>query len=167
MKKLFAAALFLAPLAAHAIDGISLDLGKGDRHASLARVGVHWNYELLLLAPHDVHAYVEVSVARWRTEGGAIYDTAITPVFRYARSTHNGPYVEAAIGLHILSGTHIQRDKDVDFSTRFQFGDHVGVGVRRGPYDVGLRLQHLSNAGLRNPNPGINFLQLHLAYELH
>jgi hypothetical protein len=29
-----------------------------------------------------------------------------------------------------------------------------------------LRLQHLSNAGLRNPNPGINFLMLRLAYEM-
>ena len=58
-------------------------------------------------------------------------------------------------------------DQNVSFSTRFQFGDHLGVGVRRGQYDIGLRLQHLSNAGLRNPNPGVNFLQLHLAYELH
>ena len=165
MKRFFAAVFFLAPLAAHAIDGISLDLGKGDRHTSLVRVGVHWNYELVKFAPHDVHSYIEVSVAHWHTDRSGLYDTAITPVFRYARSPRNGPYVEGAVGLHIISGTHLQ--ENVSFSTRFQFGDHIGVGVRRGPYDLGVRLQHLSNAGLRNPNPGVNFLQLRLGYELH
>jgi lipid A 3-O-deacylase len=165
MRNILAAALLLAAASAHAVDGISLDLGKGDRGASLVRVGGHWNYELVKLAPHDIHPYIEVSVAHWHTEKSDLYDTAITPVFRYARSPHDGPYVEAAIGLHILSGTHLQ--ENVSLSTRFQFGDHIGVGVRRGHYDVGLRLQHLSNAGLRNPNPGVNFLQLRLGYELH
>ena len=165
MKRLFAAAVFLAPVAAHAIDGISLDLGKGDRHTSLARVAVHWNYELVQFAPHHVHPYIEVSVAHWHTEQSGIYDTAITPVFRYARSPRDGLYAEGAVGLHIVSGTHLQ--DNVSLSTRFQFGDHIGVGVRRGHYDLGLRLQHLSNAGLRNPNPGVNFVQLRVAYELH
>ena len=53
------------------------------------------------------------------------------------------------------------------FGTRFQYGDHIGVGVRYGPryrYDLGVRLQHLSNGGLADPNPGINFVQVRLAY---
>jgi hypothetical protein len=29
---------------------------------------------------------------------------------------------------------------------------------------MSLRLQHLSNGGITSPNPGINFLQLRLAY---
>jgi lipid A 3-O-deacylase len=163
MKTFFAAVLFLAMSTAHAADGVSVELGKGDREVSLARVGLHWNYELAKLAPHNVHVFVETGLAYWHTDEGPIYDVSITPVFRYARS-RNGPYAEAAIGLHFLSDTHIQ--PDVTFSTHFQFGDHIGIGWRRGPYDVGLKLQHLSNAGLRNPNPGINFLLLRLAYEL-
>ena len=31
-------------------------------------------------------------------------------------------------------------------------------------YDLGVRLQHLSNGGIENPNPGINFLILRFAY---
>src|SRR5437762_2379563 len=53
------------------------------------------------------------------------------------------------------------------FSTNFQYGDHIGVGARFGEryrYDLSLRLQHLSNGGLAHPNPGINFLQMRLAY---
>ena len=82
-----------------------------------------------------------------------------------ARRAEVASLLRFAGGLHIVSGTHLQ--DNVSLSTRFQFGDHIGVGVRRGHYDLGLRLQHLSNAGLRNPNPGINFVQLRVAYELH
>jgi hypothetical protein len=31
-------------------------------------------------------------------------------------------------------------------------------------YDLSLRFQHLSNAGISNPNPGINFLELRMSY---
>ena len=83
----------------------------------------------------------------------------MTPVWRYAPAPR-GAYLEAAIGFHLLSDSHINRD--LDFSTRFQFGDHVGAGYRFDEYDLQLRFQHLSNGGMRNPNPGINFLVLRL-----
>jgi lipid A 3-O-deacylase len=35
-----------------------------------------------------------------------------------------------------------------------------------GRYDVSLRVQHLSNGGLRDPNPGINFVLVRLQYSL-
>ena len=164
MKRLFAATLLLMAFAAHAADGFSLEQGPGDRDVSLLRVGVHSYYQLQKLEPHNLHVLVEASLGYWSTDEGPIYDIATTPVFRYARSRNSGPYLEAAIGLHFLSDTHIK--PDVTLSTHFQFGDHIGVGVRRDKYDVGIRLQHLSNAGLRNPNPGINFVLLRLAYEL-
>ena len=164
MKRIFAAALLLAPLSAPAADGISLELGQGDRDVSLVRAGVHSYYALQKLAPHNIHVLLEASLGYWSTDEGPIWDIAMTPVFRYARSRTSGPYVEGAIGLHFLTDTHIK--PDVTLSTHFQFGDHIGVGIRRGKYDMGLRLQHLSNAGLRNPNPGVNFLLLRVAYEL-
>jgi hypothetical protein len=48
------------------------------------------------------------------------------------------------------------------------------VPVRRPPrrryalrrYDSCLRVQHLSNGGLRDPNPGINFVLMRLQYSL-
>ena len=56
------------------------------------------------------------------------------------------------------------------FSTKFQFGDHIGVGARFGAanrHDLGLRLQHVSNGGIKNPNPGINLLLLRYQYSLN
>lgn len=37
------------------------------------------------------------------------------------------------------------------------FGEHQS-------YQAGLRFQHLSNAGLKHPNPGINFSQVYVQY---
>jgi len=85
-------------------------------------------------------------------------------VFRYQRSSGRAiPYVEAAVGFHMLSSHQITTGRI--FSTRFQFGDHLGAGIRFGAHDVGVRIQHLSNGGIARPNPGINFLVLR--YQLH
>jgi hypothetical protein len=43
----------------------------------------------------------------------------------------------------------------------------VGVGVGLGEhqhYQIGYRFQHLSNASIKEPNPGINFQQIYLQY---
>jgi lipid A 3-O-deacylase len=43
----------------------------------------------------------------------------------------------------------------------------AGVGVQFGSrqqYLAGYRFQHISNGGIKEPNPGINFSQLYLQY---
>ena len=75
-----------------------------------------------------------------------------------SRGNPTGWYAEAGIGAHLLSETQINDHRR--FSTAFQFGDHVGVGLRfgqRGEYDLGYRFQHLSNADIKKANDGINF----------
>jgi len=47
---------------------------------------------------------------------------------------------------------------------RFQFWRPLGIGYRFERYRPRVSFQHLSNAGIRNPNPGINFLLLRLQY---
>jgi len=88
-----------------------------------------------------------------------MHDLSITPVLRWAPGDR-GAYLEGAIGLHLLSDSHIS--SDTDFSTRFQFGDHLGAGYRWQHYDLSLYAQHISNGGMRNPNPGMNFVALRL-----
>jgi lipid A 3-O-deacylase len=147
------------------IDSFSLETGIGDREASIVRAGVQWNWRRRWLDSGDWHlgGYWDLSVGWWHGGPKEFAEIAFTPTFRYQRSDRGSPYVEAAIGLHVLDSVHVAEDRS--FSSRFQFGDHVGAGIRFGPrgrYDLGVRLQHLSNAGIRNPNPGINFLQLRL-----
>jgi hypothetical protein len=160
---------------AHALDGASIELGTGNESTGLWRAGLQWSWQRRWFTERSwvLGAYWEFQAGRWASELAPgeppleLWDIALTPVFRLERAARTPlvPYVEAAIGFHLLSDLRVNSERR--FSTRFQYGDHIGVGVRYGPryrYDAGVRLQHLSNGGLASPNPGINFLELRLAY---
>ena len=162
MEKIFAGALFLLlAIPAYGVDGVSAELGKGSRGVDQWRVGAQWNQEIAWLASRNWRLYWDLSLGGWHSDFGTVYELGLTPVFRHARHAR-GVYFDAGIGAHLLSNQRVSRD--LSLSTRFQFGDHLGIGYRFARYDLGLRFQHLSNAGIRNPNPGINFLQLRLQY---
>ena len=166
MKKNLLAVLLavacMAALPARAVDSFSAELGRGEDELNVWRVGAQWNQEPRFLEGSDWRLYWDVSLGGWATDHGTLSDLSLTPTFRY--SPHGKTFVEAGIGGHLLSDVHVRRDFDI--STRFQFGDHIAVGYELGRYDLSLRLQHLSNGGIRNPNPGINFLMLRLQYRL-
>jgi lipid A 3-O-deacylase len=172
-----AAGLALIAPAARAVDGIAVELGTSDSsHSSvdMGRIAVQWDWSKRWALTNDWHigGYWDLSLGYWsndstlRTNSG-LTDLGFTPVFRI-QPTNPGtvaPYAEGAIGFHLLSKTSVSTERR--FSTSFQFGDHVGVGMRFGPrlaYDLGYRYQHLSNASIKEPNQGINFHQLRFQY---
>lgn len=111
----------------------------------------------------------EGHVAYWRTHGNihsTIYEVGVTPMLRFIKSAGDiRPYIEAGVGLRLLS--HPDISTNYTLSSAFQFTDIVGVGAqfgRRQQYQVGFRFQHISNADIKEPNPGINFSQLYLQY---
>jgi lipid A 3-O-deacylase len=58
------------------------------------------------------------------------------------------------------------RTQDKEFSTAFNFVDVIGVGRSIGAdrrQELSLRISHISNAGIKKPNPGEEFLQLRYA----
>jgi len=166
MKKNLTAILLavasVAALPARAVDSVSAELGRGEGELNVWRLGMQWNHEPRFLEGSDWRLYWDASLGGWQAEGRNVNDLGLTPTFRYA--PHRKTFVEAAIGFHLVSDVHIRHDQSI--STRFQFGDHVGVGYDFGRYDVSVRLQHLSNGGIRQPNPGINFLLLRLQWHL-
>jgi hypothetical protein len=165
MKKILLFAAIFLSFPAWSVDGASLELGHGERDLNILRGGLQWNWNRKWLAAGGWHldGYWDLAAGIWWNARKDIYDFSLTPTFRYQRAAGGSPYVEAAIGFHLISTIHVADNRD--FSSRFQFGDHLGAGFRfgeRNRWDLGVRLQHLSNAGIRNPNPGINFLQLRL-----
>lgn len=163
-----AAILFLLAGPAAAVDSMSGELGYHD-DVRMWRAGLQWKWGRRWFrgAGWELGGYWDLSAGGWRNGEETIYDVGLTPVFRLEGTAPGSLYLEAAIGFHLISD--LQIDSERSFSTRFQFGDHVGIGRRFGPrerYDVSLRLQHLSNGGIRKPNPGIDFLQLRLQYHL-
>ena len=167
IRKIAAAAARACAAQAGAADGVSLEVGHGNENSDLVRGALQWKWNRSWFADTgwELGGYWEATVGVWNTDK-TLYDFGFTPVFRLQRRDWVGPYLEAAIGFHLLSDLSVTRTRL--FGSRFQFGDHIGIGWRFGPrgrYDVGLRAQHLSNGGLKQPNPGINFAVVRLAYQ--
>jgi len=167
-----AAGLLLAGVPAAAIDGIAVEVGTtGSGRTDVGRVSVQWDWSKRWFQAEGWHlgGYWDASLGHWKSnvrpgQNDTITDIGITPVFRFQNDNLAGLYLEAGIGFHWLSKTRIG---DRRFSTQYQFGDHAGFGYRfggKGTYDLGYRFQHLSNAGIKKPNDGIDFHQVRLQY---
>ncbi len=116
--------------------------------------------------------YHELALGHWRSDTGiadrgSFTQFGATPALRYWPAGEAVRwFAEAGIGLNVLDPVYRTRDKS--FSTALNFGDHLGVGYRspQAGWEASLRLQHFSNAGLRKPNPGEDFLQLRWSIRL-
>lgn len=165
-----AVVFFLAAVPAVAVDAIAVEAGSGDS-TDMGRVAIQWDWNKRWFQGADWHVggYWDLALGYWHRNAPAgqnedITEIGLTPVFRLQRNGLAGPYLEAAIGFHLLSDTTIG---DKRLSTQFQLGDHLGLGYRFGAkraLDLGYRYQHLSNAGIKQPNDGINFHQIRLQY---
>lgn len=160
-----AGALFFLAAGAHADHGLAMEIGRGDEDTNLLRLSFVHAWRKGEPAAPDWHlaGYWEFSAAIWDNHDESTADVSATPVFRFQRDSI---YLEGAIGFHLVT-SHISAHRT--FSSAFQFGTHVGAGYRFGParrYDLGLRVQHISNGGLREPNPGINFVIVRFQYDL-
>lgn len=113
---------------------------------------------------------VELALAHWRARGGTnrhnLFEAGVSPMFRIEyRGWSVVPYLEAGIGVRGLSRTHTSDEHR--YSTAFQFSDTVGLGISMGnrqQFSLGYRYQHISNANIKRPNPGVDFNEIYLRY---
>ena len=165
IRKFWAAAAAWALAAtAYGMDGVALELGSGEEQIKAIRLAATWDWKKRDLGyGWRLAGYWEASIGAWENAEDAAADFALTPVFRLERHLW---YLEAAIGVHVLS-QHVSASDQ--FSRNLEFGEHLALGVRFGDgrrYDLGLRLQHISNGGIYASNPGFNFLLLRFQYHL-
>ena len=115
--------------------------------------------------------YADLYASQWRAPaaGGGRRSYAqlgAIATWRYRFDEGRSPwFAEAGVGASVLDGHYETSTRR--FSTRFQFTEVLGVGRSfgaRGAHEVSLRLQHFSNAGIRKPNPGENFVRLRYAF---
>jgi len=159
-----------------AVDGVSLALGKAGRgdDVDFARIGLQWNWQEKWFTGGNwfIGGYWEAGIGLWSGDSPAggnkdVVEVGLTPVFRLQQKTLSAvaPYVEGGIGVHLLSDRRIHAVKDM--GSDYHFGSLLGLGARfgsRGRFDLSYRLQHFSNAGIKKPNPGIDFHQIRLQY---
>lgn len=146
--------------------GFFAQFGVADE-VTAATAGLIWNPGWNAL-PAAWSVYFEASLSRWNSRGGypsdhgVLTQVGLIPVFRWrADQGRSAWFWEGGIGATVTSSVY--RTAGKRFSTSFNFGDHVGVGYSFGTAkgnEVALRIEHFSNAGIKHPNPGQNFVQL-------
>lgn len=156
-----------------AVDAVSVEAGNGNSTDS-ARVGAIWNFNQQWFTEGDwlVAGFWEATAGKLQGRSSAgnnqsITDIGVTPVFRFQQKnpTAFAPYLEGAIGIHLISPNYLYANRHL--GSAFQFGDHIGAGVRFGEhhqYDLAYRFQHMSNGGIKKPNQGVNLNQVHFIY---
>lgn len=144
--------------------------GNGDRAGvKKAGLGLVWDMHEPLLQGQSwqLRLLHEAQLAYWDVPHASdIFEFGYTPMFRLQWGTPGSdswsPFMEAGVGVRLLS--HTRLSPDTSMSSAFQFSDTIGAGVQfgnQGRFTLGVRYQHLSNAGIKRPNPGVNFTQLY------
>lgn len=147
--------------------GVSLHYGIGDHYQR-----VTLNYETPTLWSHQfdgnwgrLDLTPELGASYWWADGSRspshVWQASAIPMFRWW--TGERFYIEAGIGATVFSSTSFA---DKRIGSAFQFGDHIGLGFLLTPSNrIGLRYSHFSNAGIKEPNPGLDIVQLTYTYQ--
>lgn len=173
LAALFAPAFVAAAaLPSHALDlrpdGVSVQAGQGTHGSRIAGVGVIWDWDFeRMRRKAELTAHTELMVNRWdaREAGGSrqsLTQLVVLPSLRMRLSRGASPwFIELGIGASWMDRLFVTPEKS--FSTQWNFFDMMGVGHSLGGHDgheIGLRWVHVSNAGIKRPNPGQDFIQL-------
>jgi lipid A 3-O-deacylase len=145
--------------------GIALVIGEADSDYERAGLGLRfgpvwsadWGNWKASLRP-------ELELSHFRYTGAGPGPDSLNQVGGIGRlHLHYGearlrPYAEAGLGVSLFSRDTLGGK---DFSTRFQFSQHLGLGVELAKWGfAGLQYSHYSNADIEKPNDGIDLHQV-------
>jgi lipid A 3-O-deacylase len=138
-----------------------------DTHQLSSGLAWDWTPKWPLLGG-EVTGYWELSVSGWSypsmdgRQQAWLGQLGVVPTFRYMPLFGRSDWF-AEIGVGAAATTRLYQTNQKRFSTRFNFADHIAVGLRFGAareHELALRLRHFSNAGIKQPNPGENFVEV-------
>lgn len=148
-------------------DGVDLTFGQG-HSVFVSGAALHWNSlcECVDLKEHAFDTRLVAQISYWHaqvhpTANGSLWDAGLTPMLRWLPPccATAQPFLEAGIGVHLLSHTRINNNRDL--GTAFQFGENAGGGIAFGEnrrYELGVYVQHESNGSIKEPNNGLTYL---------
>ncbi len=141
--------------------------GQGDMTYRLG-MGFDWNKSWWETSTGRLTGYWDAGYTYW--EGADHYSSAkhslsFAPVFVYEFG--NGsvkPFIEAGIGVSVFSSTRVGAK---ELGSAFHFEDRIGADVKIGETQrVGIRATHYSNAGIKEPNDGIESYALFYSHTI-
>ena len=150
---------------------IFIDGARAASDVGLVSAGVQWPWAWRRdVLGGELTGHWDTHIAHWRAPSGTAVpggrrhwtQLAMVPTLRWRfDGGRSAWFIEGGIGLSALDGHYATRHKA--FSTRFNFTDHQGVGFNFGArrqHEWMLIVRHVSNGGIRKPNPGEDFVQV-------
>lgn len=137
-------------------------VGRTEKSTSIVRIGLQkdfqsrwWQSDVGFLT-----GYWDAGYTFWQGDKRSDnHSISLSPVLVYQFNADVfKPYIEAGIGIALFEHTRIESR---NLGSSFQFEDRLGVGVRFYNQALSVRATHYSNAGLKNPNDGIEAYSLH------
>lgn len=168
-----AAVFGLTAQPALAADRLDLSLGTISRpthHSPLInsfRIGASWDTDYFQASSDNYYRSlrIETGVGLNRTSYGDVRDLMIAPVVHYQFTQTQDPvFVEVSVGATYISQTRWEIYHDL--SSRLLFADRIGVGYSYEKTEISLNFYHISNAGIKPPNPGADMLLLRTSIKL-
>lgn len=152
---------------------VHIAFGRDSSHdVDKYEVGINFNTPIQYGNPNGwlFRLQAEMNIAGWDTRGGTheqdLAEFGLSPILRFEkRGGYFVPFIEGSVGARILS--HAGTSDQHRMGSAFQFSDMVGVGVgcgKNAATEIGFRFQHVSNASIKEPNPGSNFYTAYLRY---
>jgi lipid A 3-O-deacylase len=168
-----AAFTFVMSCAAHAVDlvprGAFIEGGISPAAGYSVTAGVTWPWAWRQRFGNlETTGLTEAYISHWSSRDPvreSFTQVGLLPLVRLRPDQGRSAwFLEGGIGISVMDSIYHMRDKH--FSTRFNFVDVIGVGRSFGAdrrRELSLRFSHISNANIKKPNPGENFLQLRYA----
>ncbi|WP_313089226.1 acyloxyacyl hydrolase [Pseudomonas sp.] len=167
MKKLISLAALAAVSLGQAATAQAFDLtaavGQTGESTMTYRLGAEFDFNRSWFQSDvgRLTGYWDAAYTYWEGDESATnHSISLAPVFVYE---FNGgavkPYLEAGIGIAAFESTEVENN---NLGSSFQFEDRLGAGLRfAGGHEVGIRAIHYSNAGIKEPNNGIESYAVH------
>ncbi len=167
MKKLISLAALAAVSLGQAATAQAFDLtaavGQTGESTMTYRLGAEFDFNRSWFQSDvgRLTGYWDAAYTYWEgDESAANHSISLAPVFVYEFGGGSvKPYLEAGVGIAAFESTEVENN---NLGSSFQFEDRLGAGLRfAGGHEIGIRAIHYSNAGIKEPNNGIESYAVH------
>ncbi|MFF7705953.1 acyloxyacyl hydrolase [Pseudomonas sp. NPDC007930] len=143
-------------------DGISFSAGDTGQSTQVYRLGyaIDWDKSWWQTSMGRLTGYWDAGYTYWDGDKRSSVSTlSFAPVFRYEFGSGSiKPFIDLGIGVSVFSRSKVE---DRDLGSAFNFEDRIGLGVQfGGGHELSVRAIHYSNAGIKEPNDGIEAYSL-------
>ncbi len=141
---------------------VSLSVGQTGDSTMVYRLGLqsNWDKSWMQTSVGRVTGYWDGAYTYWEGDTtSSNHSLSFSPVFVYEFAGGSvKPFIEAGIGVSAFAHTQLESN---NLGSSFNFEDRLGFGLRfAGGHELSVRAIHYSNAGIKQPNDGVESYSL-------